>query len=387
MASVTRDPRSPRFWIACYTGRDGRQLKRSTKTNDKRKALQIAVELEDVESKVRQTSLTTTQLQKILSDVSEKVNGEGLQAPTAQDYLGDWLKNVSVRNTPATHERYQITVRLFLASLGPKAKAPVTAVTPKQVEEFVTSRLQAHMAPKTVIVDLKTLNTAFRRAEAYGVILKNPVAAVQPPKEQSSERDVFTHDEVEKLLNAAPDQDWQTLILLGYFVGARLSDAVHMKWENVHPKEGVLIYEQKKTGKKVVVPLTYHVYDHLTYLSQFSTSGFLCPSLAAKTPGGKHGLSESFKRIVIKAGIDPMVVDGKGIRKFTRKTFHSLRHSFNSLLANAGVTEEVRMKLTGHSSKAVHKGYTHFEMDTLKKAMGSFPMFGSNEKPPNEPQD
>jgi integrase len=55
-------------------------------------------------------------------------------------------------------------------------------------------------------------------------------------------------------------------------------------------------------------------------------------------------LSESFKRIVIKAGIDPMVVAGKGTRKFTKRTFHSLRHSFNSLLANVGVAEEIRMK-------------------------------------------
>jgi integrase len=62
---------------------------------------------------------------------------------------------------------------------------------------------------------------------------------------------------------------------------------------------------------------------------------------------------------VKKAGLEPMTVAGKGMRKFTKRTFHSLRHSFNSVLANAGVTEEIRMKLTGHKSKAMNERYTH----------------------------
>ena len=72
-----------------------------------------------------------------------------------------------------------------------------------------------------------------------------------------------------------------------------------------------------------------------------------------------------------------MKVQGKGTRQFNRRTFHSLRHSFNSALANAGVSQEVRMKLTGHSSKAIHTGYTHLEVGTLKSAITTLPLFTS----------
>ena len=119
----------------------------------------------------------------------------------------------------------------------------------------------------------------------------------------------------------------------------------------------------------------FHIIEHLKFLSTFGTAGFLCPKLSGKISGGRRGLSETFKRIVQKARIDPMTVQGKGIRKFSRRTFHSLRHSFNSALANAGVAEEVRMKLTGHSSKVMNKNYTHLQDDTLKNAMTSFPLF------------
>ena len=168
--------------------------------------------------------------------------------------------------------------------------------------------------------------------------------------------------------------------MLGYFAGARLTDCVHMKWENIQPEKNQLEYQQKKTGKNVPVPLHLNLIEHLNFISAFGTKGFLCPKLAGKSPGGKHGLSEGFKRIVVKAGIDPMAVKGKGIRNFTKRTFHSLRHSFNSVLANNGVAEEVRRKLTGHSSPMMNQKYTHLEMDTLKGAMDSFPLFGSSAK-------
>jgi len=376
MASVVRRTKS-RFWTACYTNRDGRQLKRSTKTTDKRQAMQIALELERVERRANAGAMTTIQLRKVLSDVSEKINGESLTAPSVEDYLADWLKGVTVRNRAATIERYGKTVRLFLEGLDDKAKKPVTTLTPHDIEMFMNRRLEAGFAPQTAIIDLKTLNTAFRRAENYGVILKNPVAAVRPPKCVRSQREVFTHEEVQKLLNAAPSLDWQTLILLGYFTGARLGDCVHMAWDNVKPDKGMIEYEQRKTGKTVNVPMHYHVIEHMKFLSTFGTSGFLCPKLASKGPGGKHGLSESFKCIARKAGLDLMTVKGKGVRKFSRRTFHSLRHSFNSALANAGVAQEVRMKLTGHSSKEMNQNYTHLQAATLKNAMKALPLFNT----------
>lgn len=72
-----------------------------------------------------------------------------------------------------------------------------------------------------------------------------------------------------------------------------------------------------------------------------------------------------------------MTVKGKGIKKFSRRTFHLLRHSFNSALANAGVAEEVRMKLTGHASPMMNKNYTHLQVATLKNAMTSLLLFSS----------
>ena len=133
---------------------------------------------------------------------------------------------------------------------------------------------------------------------------------------------------------------------------------------------------QEKTGKTVSLAVHADLLSHLQRLSETGTVGPLCRSISGKSPSGKHGLSEGFKRIVRRAGVDLMVVKGKGTRNFSRRTFHSLRHTFSSLLAGQGVHEDVRMHMTGHSSRDMHQRYTHHNTDALQKAIDSIPAKG-----------
>ena len=50
-----------------------------------------------------------------------------------------------------------------------------------------------------------------------------------------------------------------------------------------------------------------------------------------------------------------------------------LRVNLTSALANSGVIPELRMKLTGHKTESVHRGYTHHELDTLRAAIEKLP--------------
>jgi integrase len=97
------------------------------------------------------------------------------------------------------------------------------------------------------------------------------------------------------------------------------------------------------------------------------------PELAERDSGGKTGLSDSFARIVKRAKIDPLNIQGKGKQKFNRLTLHSLQHSFNSALANAGVNQEIRVRLTGHSSTGMNDRCTHQALKPPEQAMSVLP--------------
>jgi hypothetical protein len=64
---------------------------------------------------------------------------------------------------------------------------------------------------------------------------------------------------------------------------------------------------------------------------------------------------------------------GKGKIHFNRLSFHSLRHSFNSTMAEAGVSQETRMKLTGHFSFLMNDRYTHTSLKPLEDAVSKMP--------------
>ena len=384
MASVWRHPNS-RFWSACYDDKDGRRIKRSTKQTDKKKALLIAVEWERVELKARTIAVSTRQIQKVFNDLLEKANEETIVTPSTEKYLQqDWLAGIETKKSKGTFERYEHTVDLFLKHIGTTAKSPVTSINSQHIEGFLNARLKDGVAPKTAVVDIKTLNVAFNRAERYSVILKNPVTAVELPKVESSERDIFTPEQVAKLLQAVGHKDeWFTLILLGYFTGQRLGDCVTLEWKQVDMKNHLIHFKQGKTGKKVTVPMTEDLDEHLQFLTEFIDSKFVCPELAERGSGGAHGLSESFGRIVKRAGIDSQRVKGKGKIYFNRLSFHSLRHSFNSTMAEAGVSQETRMKLTGHSSILMNDRYTHTSIKPLEDAVSKMPSLLDR---PAEPQ-
>ena len=100
------------------------------------------------------------------------------------------------------------------------------------------------------------------------------------------------------------------------------------------------------------------------------------PELAGKRISGMRGLSSQFQDIVKAAGITGSVItrEGKG-RATNSKTFHALRHTFISVLANAGVAPELRQKLAGHASAEAHRLYTHHEIETLRGAIAKLPSF------------
>jgi integrase len=132
---------------------------------------------------------------------------------------------------------------------------------------------------------------------------------------------------------------------------------------------------QKKTGAYVQIPIHQDLYEYLFELPRSDRRKKpVFPKLFDKPGAGKSGLSMSFKRLMERAGIDDGVArkkDGKLGRNVSRLSFHSLRHSFNSAMANADVPLEIRQKLTGHASKDMNKHYTHLELETVRRAVES----------------
>ncbi|MDE0822332.1 MAG: hypothetical protein OSA95_14515 [Opitutales bacterium] len=90
----------------------------------------------------------------------------------------------------------------------------------------------------------------------------------------------------------------------------------------------------------VFIPIHAQLKDTLIDVAgQDDPEAPILPALAGRQAGGELGLSKTFSGLMEKPGIDPQHYrkgEGKG-RTTNRVSFHSLRHSFNSMLANKGI--------------------------------------------------
>ena len=375
MAYVVKDSkgRSP-YWIACYTDLTGRRLKKSTKLTNKKAALEIALALEHGEHLARKGVFTEARLRDLLEQTLERVVGAPIQHYTVETWL-NWWHERKEKSRPASAERYGQVVRDFLAFLGPRAQLPLEHIGVNDVLAFRNAETKRGVSNKTANLAVKLVSMAFHDALRQGKIKFNPCIGLDALEEDSAEREPFTSEEIRKLLGSATG-DWKAAILFAYFTGARLGDVANMQWGAVDLDKRLISFTPKKTrrGKKVLrIPLHPDLEKELLKNPGVGNAP-LFPSLTERGTGGRMGLSAEFAAIMRKAGVHGAVIrhTAKG-RGNTTKSFHSLRHSFNSALANAGVDRELRQVLTGHASERMNEVYTHRQIEPLRAAVSVLP--------------
>ena len=342
--------------------------------------------------------LTKTRAAEILNEVLRRTGQEEIGGGSVRQWLNDWLAGKSKSKAESTLTEYRLTVERFLRSLGAKSDQPIESITAREVMKWRESMVSAGLHATTINNRVKILRQPFASAVDQGVIRINPAGArnVEPlASEATLERGVFSTVDVKRLIEAAPD-DWKGAILVGFFTGARLGDVANMTWEAIDRENRTVTFVPQKTArrgakpKRLVLPLHPEIERWLGERANAAeATGSLFPTLAGRRPGGKGGpgsgcgLSMEFKEVMRKAEVTSGTVYadavGKG-RKVADRSFHSLRHSFNSALANAGVSQEVRQKLTGHSSAEMNALYTHHELEVLRIAVVALPGINGEEK-------
>jgi len=131
------------------------------------------------------------------------------------------------RTAPSTQERYGHTRRLVLMHLCNSGAQPIRSVSSVMIERFLYSRMDAGTAPKTAIVDVRPLSTAFKRAEDPGYLDTNSLPAVSLPKSTSTEREIYTMEEVDQLVAATLNLDRHTVIRTRNFARRTLHSLRH----------------------------------------------------------------------------------------------------------------------------------------------------------------
>lgn len=261
----------------------------------------------------------------------------------------------------------------------------LAGVTAEAIAEYLAC-LRVDLCASTYNGRVCVLREIFRVLAQKAGLEEDPWEGVRLRVDDSHSRRELTIDELRRLLESATKWDlevgmreWKLLFLIGIYTGLRLGDCCRLEWSAIDLENGVIQLVPKKVKRhRNGQPVTIPIHPELRKaLEGDSSHNFVLPILAedylARRWKVSQGLSEIFKR----AGI-VMSVKLEGRRtKTPEASFHSLRHTFVSLAANAGVPLHVVQSIVGHESTAMTRHYYHENVEALRAAVGAIPALGT----------
>ena len=264
-------------------------------------------------------------------------------------------------------------------------------VTHEAIAEYLAC-IRAEVCASTYNARICVLREIFHVLAAKAGLVDDPWDGVRLYGDDCHSRRELTLDEIERLMKAAAKagEEWKRLFTIGVYTGLRLGDCCCLAWNSVNLERGVIQLIPTKTrkhahGQPVTIPIHPQLKAELsTPIPEFTRSTcstrlpspFVNPTLADWYKNSKWRISHGLE-LIFKAAHIETSVKIKGRRTRTPEaTFHSLRHTFVSSAANAGVPLPVVASIVGHSSTAMTRHYYHENEEMLRQAVAAIPAIG-----------
>lgn len=313
------------WWNYFYI--DGTRQQHSTGTSNRRQAEKIA-QKQRLEANARRFQIVDADPNIRFGEIAAK-----------------FIANAS----PKGHHLYHLNILLpFFADF------PAMRLTKAQIEEFRRFRQRGNPKIKDSSVnrDLSVLRRVLYWAVEESILLANPLARMRMVRERRTRRQILSVENEDKIL-AVAQPHLRRIIIAALDTGMRRGEILKQRWEHIDFSRRLLFVSSSKTpeGESRELPLSNRLLGVL--LEQRQGEGFVFTLRGQPIEWIRKGWLGALKH----AGVP-----------HTR--FHDLRHTFNSRLMEAGVIQDVRMALMGHSGGSrINSIYTHVELPTKRKAI------------------
>lgn len=298
----------------------------------------------------------------------ERINHSGARV-RLEDYANDWL---ATRVTPSGKTLRPRTVDLYRGLLDnhifPTLGAhQVGKLDPATIRRWHRGLLDAEVGPGAVAKAYKLLRTILNQAVDDRLIGVNPCKIPGAGIESAEERPTASVEQVERLAELAGAR-YRTMVLLAAWCGLRLGELVGLQRRHIDTKARTVRVEQQrqqlangtyvlgppKTAagvRTVAVPASVakELAEHLLAFAEPGRDGFVFTGEQGR-PLDRVWWGKRWRRIAAQARME-------GFR------FHDLRHTGNTLAAQAGANQADLMARLGHASPDAARRYLHATAD------------------------
>lgn len=232
--------------------------------------------------------------------------------------------------------------------------------TIKDADDFISSLITK--APQGTAVYLRNIKAAFNKALDWEYIDKNPFAKVKVLKQMRMKPDFLNEQELELILNKIKNEVIKNIIETAFYTGARLEEVVSLRQKNIDFQFQLITIGDSdfttKSRKQRVVPINQKLKQILIKIISLEKSpeSFVFEKSKGFNYTGEY-VSKQFKKACREAGIRESI------------HFHSLRHSFGTILGQKGAPIITVKELMGHSSITTTQIYSHASINDMIRAV------------------
>ena len=261
---------------------------------------------------------------------------------------------------------WQVDERILRQHILPTfARHPLQDISRNDVEIWLGLLAAKGLAPATCNRILSVFKSVCSLAAIWGVLPVSPCMGIAPfPTRQLRER-YLTQHEARRLLQAlhgSPRLEAKALQLL-LLTGARKSEILKARWEHIHLEKHLLTVPLSKSNRPRHIVLSDEAVAIIRHLPRRPDCPWLFPGRTAGRPLSDIYLFWNHLRRQLNLA---------DVR------IHDLRHTFASILVNAGHSLYEVQRLLGHRDPRTTMRYAHLGHDSLLAAAGTVSIFLGN---------
>ena len=296
-------------------------------------------------------------------------------------WLFDFLHNSS-KIKPSTFQRYEGIYRKYIkdSSIAGLRTYTFTSLQLQQFYNDLDKRKYRYSQIKTLNTVLKVF---FNWCIDNGYMLKNPCLNVnikgsktEVIKNNRKDVEILTEDEIKIIKEYVKGTDFELVFLLDLATGLRIGELLALDWEHINLKKQEL-YVEKSVKEVYVYDSEEKRHIETIYQTPKTLNSFRTVSIPdaiiiiLKQIKNKEGLlfkdnlgnplkakniSAKWTKILKKCNI-------------SHKKFHSIRHTYASMLLKNGIDIETVAELMGHSTISITQIYLHSSNNQKKIAV------------------
>jgi integrase len=280
---------------------------------------------------------------------------------TLAAFLERWLEVTRGRVRESTLESYELNARRVSAELG---DLPLSSLNPLLIQATYQHLLRRGLSAYSVLQVHRLLHRALTHAFHLGLVKRNPVLLVYPPRPQRRPQTALSAEQLLFLLDRTRGDRLHPLWVLLSCAGLRIGEALGLRWQDVdlvagrisvnqalHRRRGagLVFVEPKTTRSRRAVELTKRAVEALAQhhrcqaLQRLLTPGWRDSGLVFTNLKGAamqpHQANVELTRALRAAGL-PLI------------RVHDLRHTTATVMLEAGIHPKVVQELLGHKTIA-----------------------------------